>query len=1449
MPVVICSSCARKLNVPTALDGKKVRCPGCAAVSLIHLPPPTHSVGGPEQATLDLPGAASAPPVPPVPADDPEATLSAPEASAPVPVDNRAPPGYEILQELGRGGKGVVYKARQVRLNRTVALKMILAGVHAGPDELARFHTEAEAIARLQDPGIVQIYEVGEHDGLPFFSMEFCPGGSLETKLAGTPLRPRKAAALVQDLAEAIQSAHEANVVHRDLKPGNILLSANGTPKITDFGLAKKLDEQGQTQTGSVMGTPSYMAPEQAAGSKDIGPAADVHALGAILYECLTGRPPFRAATSYDTILEVMSEAPVPPRQRNAKVPIDLETICLKCLRKEPAERYRSAEALAEDLGHFLAREPIEARPVGALERASKFVRRNRVVAGLVTAVILILTSGVIATTLLTLDARRKADALEKTLIDSLLLPIGRTNGQLDPIEREALVKLASLPSERSRMRLLEVALREPGTARQVGRRADWVIQATVGVNERRREEVERLLVRRLQEGVVPDDVALACVWLGVAIDARDPLWTERAVKVLVPTTSETALRIELLNEWAPGPVPMAPARGGVMEAEGRLSASRGFLTLQEVIEAVCRRLETAEAERTAVALVAALREAPNDPSVLSLRALSFQALAARVDAAGANRVANDLVATLQGITTSADQSFVMGFQAVSERLDADGESRAVEALVAALRSTRNGSVLSLLAACLKPLGARLDATAAGQAADALIAALKSPDNRSVTAGLAQGLGTVGTQLDRARAARAARALVAAMGHPDNSRILSTLAASLEVVSGQLDPTEAATAAAGTAEALVAAMKSGTAGAPPSPLLLPSLQKVSARLDAAGAAKVADVLVSALGDPRNASALASLGQAVTAVAPKLDSPGAARVASALIRIMKDPQTPFNHASLTNAFRAVSARLDGTAASKVADALVADLSDPTQARFRFPLGQAMGAVGARLDATTASRVADALVAAMKDPKNAFALSSLTPALETVGARLDGAAAARLVDAFGEALSNPSNLIVLSSLGRAIAAVGPRLDRTAATRMADALIAAMKDPTKTFALSSLAQALAGVSLQMDDAGLSKATDALVAALGEPRNANAFTWLGWALERVGARLDAAAASRAADALVAALSTARAPAATASTTTTSSPHFWLLRALKVMSGRMDPGQAARVADTLVALMRNPANHAALPWLVQALEALCKRLDGAAMTRTAAALVDAIGDPKTPYFIDHLAQSLAHVCSRLGGAGTVHAGKGAAALVAALSRPHELAFSPSLPKALGTLLPLLDEETAKPLAARAARVLVADLRNVEKGGSLSTLARAIAVVGSRLDPGDASNAASTLVATLSVSKNALQARELVQALEAVGPRLSADEANKAAAALIEASSKTTNAGNLTSQVRGIQAVIAPQGAEGIVRLLQHPLAAGPTQRALLDVLGRPTRRTFHSTWDFIDWAKSNGVDFLAAER
>jgi serine/threonine protein kinase/WD40 repeat protein len=396
--------------------------------------------------------------------------------------------GYTILEELGRGGMSVVYKAWQAHPDRVVALKMILAGAHAGPERQARFLAEADAIARLVHPHIVQIHEVGQHDGLPFFSLEYVDGGSLAQPLAGAPLPPRPAAALLEKVARAVDFAHENGVVHRDLKPANILLQRNPEtheknektnkepdekrvdpsgqrptfgysssvscvswfiPKISDFGLAKQ-ERSELTATGAVLGTPSYMAPEQAGGdNRTVGPAADIYSLGAILYEMLTGRPPFRGGTILETLEQVRTQEPVPPAQLQPQLPRDLGIICLKCLQKDPRNRYATALHLADDLRRFLEGRPIQARPVGTAERVWRWSRRNPGWAAMLASVALLLlviavgaSSGVVVLREALSDseenhrqaeghlqrARRAERAAEEKLFEALLAQ-ARANG------------------------------------------------------------------------------------------------------------------------------------------------------------------------------------------------------------------------------------------------------------------------------------------------------------------------------------------------------------------------------------------------------------------------------------------------------------------------------------------------------------------------------------------------------------------------------------------------------------------------------------------------------------------------------------------------------------------------------------------------------------------------------------------------------------------------------------------------------------------------------------------------------------------------------------------------------------------------------------------------------------------------------------------------------------
>jgi eukaryotic-like serine/threonine-protein kinase len=369
--------------------------------------------------------------------------------------------GYDLKGELGRGGMGVVYEARHVRLNRPCALKMILAGAHAGPEDVARFVTEAEAIARLQHPSIVQIRHIGDADGLPYLELEYVDGGSLDRQLDGTPWPATRAARLAELVALGIAEAHRQGIVHRDLKPSNVFLAADGTPKVGDFGLAKLMDRQAAlTRSESVMGSSSYMAPEQASGhAREAGPPVDVYAVGAVLYELLTGRPPFRGTTANETIEQVKTTEPVPPSRLVPGVPRDVETICLKCLRKEPGKRYETAEALADDLRRFLDGRPILARPTSGVERAWRWCRRNRLVAamtGIAAAALVMLAVGAtVAAFAFRAAERRTQDNLLESLTEQARATrfsrqVGRRFESLDALDRAArIAHNLGLPPER----------------------------------------------------------------------------------------------------------------------------------------------------------------------------------------------------------------------------------------------------------------------------------------------------------------------------------------------------------------------------------------------------------------------------------------------------------------------------------------------------------------------------------------------------------------------------------------------------------------------------------------------------------------------------------------------------------------------------------------------------------------------------------------------------------------------------------------------------------------------------------------------------------------------------------------------------------------------------------------------------------------------------------------
>jgi Protein kinase domain len=983
--------------------------------------------------------------------------------------------GYDIESVLGRGGMGVVFRARDLRLGRTVAIKMLLAGAYAGPTELARFQLETEAVAGLSHPNVVQIFEVGDHDGRPYFTMEFVDGGSLAQKIAATPpanaggsqakargSQPvRWAAELVAILAEAVSAAHRAGIIHRDLKPGNILLTADGTPKISDFGLARRLKGDGDlTWTGTTVGTPSYMSPEQASDTAGpIGPATDVYGLGAVLYELLTGRPPFHAGTPLETVRQVLSQEPVPPSGSNPRVPRDLETVCLKCLQKDPRRRYTSAAALAEDLQRYLQGQVITARPVRAFERTVKWVRRNKWVASLSAVAALALVAGAVVSLVYGIEASRTADELEqqaiqlretsriakeneklakenekeigRVLVSQLLNPIGRNPHRLtslpDANEADALRQLRAI-SPSLRVLFLDTALRDRETARRVGRRADWVVQAIVRCDRALRADVVSLVVRRIQEPDAPPEVRFACARLGVAVNVTDPVWAENSADALLVALRDPQTEIVDLP------------------------------LLAEALAAVCEHLPpTQAADRAAAALDFFLPLLRND------------------------------------------QAFGRAIVAISSRLDAASAARTAETLTSLICQPKCAPYLwPPLSTALVAVCRRLPASDADQhvnrTIDFLIAGRSTMEERGRSNHhLTMALGTLCGRLDAARASRVANAIVAILGKqrldyfsPDNVVVLTA---------------------------------------------------VAEYLDAPGGLRAAEDLVLALRKAENIlEAKGELNTALVALCRRLDKAGTARVAEAMTAAARDPKTTLLVRTLfADAFVVVGGQLNPAQAASLEgaliDSLLIDLADTKSPHHLGFVGEALGTTSGRPGATSAARVADALVAAVSDPKTPhYALEPLTAALVVVCAQLPRSEVSprmlRTMEVLESLWSTKTRPQDRAWIAAALAAAWTHLDRADATARAQRTAAYLEGPLRDPKLDasvtfSLALALSAHYDLLDPAERSRqanaGADALVAALRKARGqADSSTLLPQALATIAAHLDEPGVVRIADALL---------------------------------------------------------------------------------------------------------------------------------------------------------------------------------------------------------------------------------------------------------------------------------------------------------------------------------------------
>jgi hypothetical protein len=693
-----------------------------------------------------------------------------------------------------------------------VAVKLIRAGELASPAEAQRFRAEAESTALLDHPYIVPVYEVGVDAGQPYFSMKLVEGGSLARHLARFRADPRQAAGLVATVAGSVHYSHQHGLLHRDLKPANILLDADGQPHVSDFGLAKRVaGTPNLTQSGAIVGTPAYMAPEQAAGTKGLTTAADVYALGAILYELLPGRPPFQGETAADVLVQVLQAEPAPPSRLRPGVPRDLETICLKCLHKEPARRYASAQHLADDLRRYQEGRPVVARPVARWERAAKWMRRNPALAGALAAVAAVLLLGTAVAAYFAIDAmhqaelarkneadtiarekelasanetltrtatdlQRSRDSLETTLAQSLLGPLALQGGDVpvsDP-EWEALWKLAANRPGRLGYRFVEEASRGPVTSRQLRDRAAVALPAAVGLDLKRRDEVEALLLARLDDASVGAEHKTDLARAAAAWDALSGVAASRTAPHLVQAMKDTR-------------------------------EPNALQSLAQELSAVSARLEPQEAAQAAAGAAAILLQAMRDtkePYALGLLAQGLSAVSGRL---GFKEAAQAAATLTQAIKDTKDpyalRGLAQGLSAVAAWLGpqeaAQAAAQVAATLTQAMKDTKNLLALGWLAEGLSAASAWLEpqeaAQVAAQAAATLAQAIKDAKEPYHLQLLAQGLSAVSARLEPREAAAI---LTQAMKDTKDPFALQYLAEGLSAVSARLGPEDAAQAAA-----------------------------------------------------------------------------------------------------------------------------------------------------------------------------------------------------------------------------------------------------------------------------------------------------------------------------------------------------------------------------------------------------------------------------------------------------------------------------------------------------------------------------------------------------------------------------------------------------------------------------------------------------------------------------